>query len=95
MYTRITTGHYDATKEKDAQQMVGDTVLAAARGLPGFKSYNGSLDHHGKLVVVSTWETEQHAHDFRDNLDSDLMTQIRDMGVQLDEAQIYETISQV
>jgi hypothetical protein len=94
LFTRITTGHYDATKDEDAIRVLGDTIVATARGLTGFKSTNIGLDHHGKLFVVSTWETEQQAHDFRDKLDADTMSQVKEMGVQLDDAQIYETISQ-
>ena len=95
MFTRITTGRYDTANEQDAHRMIGDTVLSAARGLPGFKGYNGSLDHNGKFVVISNWETEQQAKDFRDKLDGNIMQQIKDLGVQLDSAQIYETITQV
>lgn len=93
MYTRITTGRYDSARSQEVQDMVADKVLAVARTLPGFGSYNGGLDRAGnRLVVVSTWDTEEQARGFRDNLGDDILRQIRDLGVQLDEAQIFETV---
>ena len=95
MYTRITTGRYDSGKEPDVRRLVESDVLNAARKLAGFKSYNGALDRKtGKLAAITTWETEEQARTFRDKLDSDIMKQIQDLGVQLDEAQIYETVVQ-
>lgn len=93
MYTRITTGRYDSARSQEVQELVTDMVLAVARTLPGFRSYNGALDRAGnRLVAVTTWDTEEQARSFRDHLGSDIMNRIRDLGVQLDEAQIYETV---
>jgi hypothetical protein len=93
MYTRITTGRYDSGKEQDVRRLVESDVLNAARKLAGFKSYNGALDRKaGKLAAITTWETEEQARTFRDKIGSDIMKQIQDLGVQLDEAQIYETV---
>lgn len=95
MYTRITTGRYDTSREQAVQQLVAKAVLDAARKMAGFKSYNGALDRKaGKLVAVSTWETEEQARTFRDKLSQDIMKQIQEQGVQLDEAQVYETVVQ-
>jgi hypothetical protein len=93
MYTRITTGRYDSTRSQEVQELVADKVLAVARRLPGFRTYNGGLDRAGnRLAAVSTWDTEEQARGFRDHLGSDILKQIQELGVQLDEAQIYETV---
>ena len=93
MYTRITTGRYDSGKEQDVRRLVESDALNAARKLAGFKNYHGALDRTaGKLASITTWETKEHARTFRDKLDRDIRKQIQDLGVQLDEAQIYETV---
>jgi heme-degrading monooxygenase HmoA len=93
MYTRITTGRFDATRAKDVETTVAQSVLNAARELPGFKGYNGALDRQaGRLAAVTTWETEAQARGFRDKLGADVLKQIQNAGVQLDEGQVYETV---
>ena len=93
MYTRITTGRYDSSRSQEVQEMVADKVLAVARTLPGFRSYNGALDRAGnRLAAVTTWDTAEQARSFRDHLGSEILTELRNLGVQLDEAQIYETV---
>lgn len=95
MYIRITTGHFDSGKERDVRSLIESTVLDAARQLTGFKSYNGGIDRQaGTFVAITTWETEQQARGFRDKLSSDIMKQIQDLGVRLDEAQVYESVVQ-
>ena len=64
--------------------------------MPGFKSYNGGMDRQGnRLVAVTTWDTEEQARGFRDQLGKDTLTQIQNAGVQLDESQIFETVINV
>lgn len=95
MYTRVTTGRFDAARAQAVQELVASTVMSAAKQLPGFTSYNGALDRHGnRLIAITTWDTEEQARGFRDQLGSDIMQQIQALGVQLDEAQIYETVVQ-
>ena len=96
MYTRITTGRFDAARVQDVQDVLALSVVNAARGMFGFKSYTGALDRQvGRLVAMTTWETEAQARGFRDQLSSAVMQQIKDASVQLDEAQIYETVISV
>jgi hypothetical protein len=93
MYTRITTGRYDAARSQEVQDLVATRVLDAARKLPGFRSYNGALDRAGnRLAAVTTWDTEEQARGFRDQLGREIMDEIRNLGVQLDESQVYETV---
>jgi hypothetical protein len=93
MYTRITTGRFDTAREQDVRRLVESTVLNAARQLAGFKSYNGALDRKaGRLAAVTTWETEEQARGFRDKLGADILKEIQDLGVQLDDAQVFETV---
>jgi len=93
MYIRITTGRYDTSREDEVRTMVEATVLSAARQLPGFKSYTGGLDRNARRVVaITTWETDEQAQGFRDKLGSDILKQIQDLGVQLDESQVFETV---
>jgi heme-degrading monooxygenase HmoA len=96
MYTRITTGRFDAARAQELQDIVAQAVANAARDLPGFKSYNGGLDRSaGRLAAVTTWETEAQARGFRDQLSREVMQQITDAGVQLDDSQIFETVVSV
>jgi hypothetical protein len=93
MYTRITTGRYDSSRSREVQELVASKVLEVARTLPGFRSYNGALDRNGnRVAAVTTWDTEEQARGFRDQLGTEIMDEIRNLGVQLDEAQIYETV---
>lgn len=93
MHIRITTGRYDPSHEDEVKTMAETTVLSATRPLPGFKSYTGGLDRNaGRLVVVTTWETQEQAHGFRDKLGSDILKQIQDLGIQLDESQVFESV---
>ena len=93
MYIRITNGRYDASHEDEVKTMVESTVNSAARQLPGFGTYIGGLNHENALLtVITTWETEEQARGFRDLLDAEVLTQIRDMGVELDAPQVYETV---
>ena len=96
MYMRITTGRFDASRANEIEQMVAQAVGTAARALPGFKSYSSGLDRQaGRFAAISTWETEDQAHGFRDKLSTDVMQQLHAAGVQLDEAQIYEAVGSV
>jgi heme-degrading monooxygenase HmoA len=93
MHIRITTGRYDTSHENEVRTMAETTVLSAARQLPGFKSYKGGLNANtGRLVVVTTWETGEQAQGFRDKLGSDIIKQIQDLGIQLDESQVFESV---
>jgi hypothetical protein len=93
MYIRITNGRYDVSREDDVKTMVKSTVNSAARRMPGFGTYTAGLDHgSGALTVVTTWETQEQAKGFRDNLDGEILKQIRDIGVELDAPHVYETV---
>ena len=93
MYTRVTTGRFDAAQAQDAQDLITSTVAAAARQMPGLKSYQAGLDRQGsRFVAITTWDTEEQARGFRDRLGQDIMQQIQNANVQLDESQIFETV---
>jgi hypothetical protein len=93
MFIRITNGHYDASREDEVKKMIESTVNSAARQLPGFGTYAGGVNHESaELTVITTWETQEQAHGFRDLLDSQILTQIRDIGVELDAPHVYEAV---
>jgi len=95
MYTRVTTGRYDSVRIEEVQALFTTAVMTATQRLPGFKSYNAALDRKGnRIVAISTWETEEQAHGFRDQLGADLIQQMQDAGLELNETQIFETIAQ-
>ncbi|MEX2425322.1 MAG: hypothetical protein WD401_01025 [Thermomicrobiaceae bacterium] len=94
MYIRITNGRYDVSREDDVKTMVGSKLNPAARQLPGYGTLTAGMNHNnGVLTVVTTWETQEQAQGFRDNLDGELMKEIRDMGVELDASEVYETLA--
>jgi hypothetical protein len=81
MYIRVTTGRFNASSAQEIQDLVAEKVLAVGRTLPGFGSYYGGIDRKGnRLVAISTWETEDQALKFRDQLGADILNQLKDLG---------------
>jgi quinol monooxygenase YgiN len=91
MYIRVSRGRVDPVKYEDVVRLGQDIAAAVAR-LPGCQSYQGGGDRAmGKIISVSTWDTEEHARFSRDAL-GDLLSRLQATGVQLDPPEIYEAV---
>jgi hypothetical protein len=65
-------------------------VGAAIRRLPGCQSWMGGVDRaSGRLILVSTWDTADHARWALEAL-GDLVPRFQALGVQLDPPEVFE-----
>ena len=93
MYMRITTGRFDPAKSEEVVGLTGE-VSAALSQLPGFQHLHQGVDRNaGMAVVVSIWDTEEHARFSRDAL-GDVINRLQAAGAQLDPPQIYEIVTE-
>ena len=89
MYLRITRGHFDPAAA-DAIAALASDVTAAVTRLPGVQQIYQARDRSaGTLVVLSLWDTEEHARFSREEL-GDVLARLREQGVRLDPPEIYE-----
>lgn len=96
MYVRITHGSSDASRWDEFQRWGNDTLVPAFKRMPGFRGYVGGGDRRtGNIIAVTYWETEDQAQGLRDVVDPGILNQIRELGVQLAAAEIYEVTVQV
>jgi hypothetical protein len=90
MYMRVVRGRLDPSKLSDQAGQLGQDLAAAIRRQPGFQSSLGGVDRaSGQSIVVSTWDTEEHARYSPDVL-GDVITKLRDLGLQADPPEIFE-----
>jgi len=90
MYIRITRGRLDPTKYDQMVNMAED-VKAAVMAVPGCQSYLGGGDRAaGTTIVVSTWDTEEHARFSRDVGLATMMPRLQALGIQNDPPEVYE-----
>jgi hypothetical protein len=95
MYVRVTPYRYNASREQEVVQFTEQQLVPAFRRLPGFRRYTGALDRDtGRGVAITEWDDQQHAQGFRVAL-GPLLQGIADVGIQLDDAQLYEIVVQV
>ena len=89
MYLRITHAQFDLSRYDEAEPIV-QAANTAVRQLPGYQNLYQGIDRTtGAGVVVSVWDTEEHARFSRDRL-GDTVARLQDLGAQLDHPRIYE-----
>ncbi len=92
MYIRVTRGRFDPAKYEEFQRLSHD-VHAAVQRLPGCQSvHTGGDRNSGRLIAVSTWDSEEHARFSRDAL-GDVVARLQSLGGQLEPPEIYESIA--
>jgi hypothetical protein len=91
LYMRVVRSRFaDPSKIDEAIGQVASDVAAAYSRQPGYQSVTGGVDRaSGRLVVVSTWDTEDHARWSVEAL-GDLVPRFRALGVQLDPPEVFE-----
>ena len=94
MYVRIIRATIDLAQEKEVQRIAEDGLVPALRALPGFRSYLGGLDRSaGKLVIITTWDTEDQAWFSREQI-ADVASQVRDRGAEFELPEVFEVTAQ-
>jgi quinol monooxygenase YgiN len=91
-YLRLTRGRFEPAT---AHELAGlaQALLAAMRRLPGYRSFRGAVDRAaGTLVVVSTWDSAEHARFSREAL-GDAAARGQALGVRLEPPEIYEVVA--
>jgi hypothetical protein len=90
MYMRVVRGRLDPSKLADVDNQLGQDLTAAIRRQPGCQSSMGGVDRaSGRSIVVTTWDTEEHARYSPDAL-GDVMSKLRALGLQADPPEIFE-----
>ena len=91
MYLRVTRGRWDPAKHDELARLVPD-ALTAIRKLPGCQdARNGVERSTGRTVVVSTFDTLEHAQFPRESLGEPL-ARLQVAGWQGEAPEIYETV---
>ena len=89
MYLRVTRGRLDPARFDEVTQ-VGQEIAAASRRLPGNQSYVAGIDRaSGRVLTVSTWDTEANAR--ADRLGgTGLASRMQVLGVHMDPPEFFE-----
>ena len=89
--TRVTRARMDPARFDEVSQLMGDLAVAS-RQLPGYQNVvMGSDRASGRIVVISTWDSEEHARWFRDDIGD--TPKLQALGVQVDEPEFFEETS--
>lgn len=68
MYVQVTRAQYHVDKIDEAEAVIRDSILPAAKEQPGFRGAYWAIDREtGKGVGFSFWETRAHAEALIDN----------------------------
>jgi hypothetical protein len=88
MYIRVTRGQMDPARFDEVTQV---NMGAAVKQLPGCLSYMRGRDRaSGRVVVISTWDTEEHAGWSAPDVLGDRVSRLQALGVQMDTPEIFE-----
>jgi quinol monooxygenase YgiN len=92
MWIRVSRGRFDPARYDEFRGLAHD-VHAAVQRLPGCQSVHTGGDRtDGRLVAVSTWDTEEHARFSRLAL-GDVLARIQSSGGQLEPPDVYESLA--
>ncbi len=93
MYLRVTRTRVDPSKAEQAISLTQE-VKAAAEQLPGLQGFYSGVDRAtGEAIVVTLWDTQEHAQFTRESL-GDVISRARELGIQMDAPEMYEVIAQ-
>jgi len=90
MYMRVVRSRVDPAKIDEVVGQVAQDLDAAIRRQPGYQSSTGGVDRAtGRAIIVSTWDTEEHARYSFDVL-GDVQSRLQALGVQAEPPEIFE-----
>lgn len=94
MYLRVTYMTSDQSRVDDVLATLRQVGQPIMRQSAGFQSYYFGIDRAaGRIAVVSTWDTQEHANvQFASD---DLRTRLEALGVHGEQPQVYEVADQV
>ena len=93
MYMRVTRTRIEPSKYDEGMRLAED-VLAAGRTLPGFQGLYAAGDRSsGRGMVVTLWDTQEHANFSRDAL-GDVIQRAQALQMQMEAPEIYEVMIQ-
>ena len=95
MYLRLTRGSFDPSRVDEVMRLNQD-IRAALQRLPGFQDAQSQVGidrNAGRLVAVTTWDTEEHARFSRETL-GDVLTRMQAVGSQLEPPEVYEVTAE-
>ncbi len=92
MYMRVVRSRFaDPSKIDEAIGQIASDVAAAYRRQPGYQSVTGAVDRaSGRAIIVSTWDTEDHARWSPSDVLGDILPRLQALDVQTDPPDIYE-----
>ncbi len=97
MYVRVLSARYNPANEAALTRLAQEQLLPAYRSLPGFQSMmNGADRTTGRLLSITTWDTEQHAQAVAEAAPiRELLSPFQAAGVEFDQPPVvYEIIGQ-
>ena len=93
MYMRVARSRVDPARLGEVSQVGQDVVTAISRQ-PGCQNVLAGLDRGtGQWIIVSTWDTEEHARFSREAL-GEVMSRVQSSGGQVDLPEFFEVITQ-
>ena len=93
MYLRLTRGRFDPSRIDEVTRL-NQEVRAALERLPGYQGGQIGIDRTaGRLMAVTTWDTEEHARFSRETL-GDVLTRMQAVGSQLEPPEVYEVTAE-
>jgi quinol monooxygenase YgiN len=93
MYLRIARSRADPATTDEERQLLQE-VVAAIKRQRGCQSCVSGVDRaSGRTLIVSTWDTEEHARFSRDAL-GDIMPRVQALGGQPDPPEFFEVTTQ-
>ncbi len=93
MYLRVTRARVDPARTDEVLPL-SQATAAAMRRQPGFQGFYHGVDRSsGTSVVLSLWDTEEHARVSRAAL-GDIIPRLQALGVQMEPPEVYEIVLQ-
>ena len=92
MFMRVVRARIDPARLGELNQ-VAPELAAAIRRQPGLQNSMGGVNAAtGQTIVISTWDTEEHASYSPEAL-GEIQSRLRALGVQADPPEIFEVSS--
>ncbi|HET8629868.1 MAG TPA: hypothetical protein VFL91_20805 [Thermomicrobiales bacterium] len=90
MFVRVTVARYDPAREEEADRYADDEIVPSYRAMPGFQGYGGGVDREaGRMVVVTTWDTREHAQ-YPPEFLAKIGPRFAELGIALELSQVFE-----